>query len=105
MLKGQKITIFTDHKNLTYPSTDFASDQVLRQRLIIDEYGANLVYIKGAHNVVANTLSRLDMGADVPMRVLKGKKLPEAFLNRRVYSNLSEDFPHLTGQDRRRTEK
>ena len=93
MLKGQKITIYTDHKNLTYPNTDFSSDRVLRQRLTIDEYGAKLVYIKGSHNIVADALSRLDMGADIPMTKIKGKKLPEMFLNRRVYSNLSNDFP------------
>ena len=93
MLKGQKITFFTDHKNLTYPSTDFSSDRVLSQRLTIDEYGAKLVYIKGKRNIVADALSRLDMGADIPEQDFRGKKLPEVFLNRRIYSNLSDDFP------------
>lgn len=62
MLKGQRIMIYTDHKNLTYACTDHTSDRVLRQRLIIDEYGANLVYVKGEHNVMADAPSRLDMG-------------------------------------------
>ena len=91
ILKGQKITIYTNHKNLTYPNTD-SSDRVLRQRLTIDEYGAKLVYIKCSHNIVVDALTRLDMGAEVLMTKVKGKKLPEMFLNRTVHSNLSEDF-------------
>ena len=42
VLLGQEIRIYTDHKNLTYPSTDFASDRILRQRLVIEEFGAKL---------------------------------------------------------------
>ena len=80
MLLGQKITVFTDHKNLTYPSTDFSSDRVLRQRLTVDEFGAKLVYVKGVNNVVADALSRI---------VVRNKRLPEVFLSRQVYANLS----------------
>ena len=93
MLKGQKIKIFTDHKNLTYPSTDFQSDRVLRQRLLIDEFGAEIIYIKGESNVVADALSRLETGAVIPMQVQNEHKIPEAILNRRVYKNLCDDFP------------
>ena len=93
LLKGQRITIYTDHKNLTYACTDHTSDRVLRQRLTIDEYGANVVYVKGVNNVVADALSRLQMGANVPMVKCKGKQLPEVFLNRKVYTDLSSDFP------------
>lgn len=63
LLKGQKIKIFADHKNLTYPSTDFQSDRVLRQRLLIDEFGAEIVYVKGESNVVTDALSLLETGA------------------------------------------
>ena len=32
ILLGNKIIIYTDHKNLTYPSTNYMSDRVLQQR-------------------------------------------------------------------------
>ena len=64
MLLGQEIRIYTDHKNLTYPSTDFARDRILRQRLVSEEYGAELVYVPGDNNIVADTLSRNDTAAE-----------------------------------------
>ena len=33
----------------------------MRWRLILEEFGPELKYIKGENNVVANTLSRLEM--------------------------------------------
>jgi transposase InsO family protein len=59
MLLGHQIVIKTDHKNLVHPNSHHASDRVLRQRLLIEEYGAELVYIKGETNVIADTLSRV----------------------------------------------
>ena len=58
-LMGQKIKIFTDHKNLTYKN--FNTERVLRWRLIIEEFNPELVYLPGEQNVVADALSRLDM--------------------------------------------
>lgn len=55
-LLGHKITIFTDHKNLAFDN--FTTDRVRRWRLIVEEYGPKLEYIKGCKNVVADTLSR-----------------------------------------------
>ena len=56
---GHDITVYTDHLNLTYDNTEYNSDRVLRQRLILEEYGVCLVYIKGCSNVVADAHSRL----------------------------------------------
>jgi hypothetical protein len=39
-------------------------DRVMRWRLIIEEYGPELKYIKGERNVVADALSCLDMSSD-----------------------------------------
>lgn len=33
------------------------------------------------------------MGVKIPMTKCKGKHLPEVFLNRKIYSDLSSDFP------------
>ena len=38
ILMGNKIVVYTDHKNLTYPNSNYSSDRVLRQRLLIEEY-------------------------------------------------------------------
>ncbi len=59
MLLGNRIIIKTDHKNLIHPNSQHASDRVLRQRLLIEEYGAELEYIKGEQNVIADALSRV----------------------------------------------
>ena len=36
------------------------SDQVYRWRLLLEEYGPTIVYIKGIHNTVAGSISWLD---------------------------------------------
>ncbi|POM79318.1 Retrovirus Polyprotein [Phytophthora palmivora] len=57
MLFGQRITVFTDHKNLS--CSNFTSGRVMRWRLIIEEFGPIIRYIKGAVNTAADALSRL----------------------------------------------
>ena len=57
ILLGQQIEVFTDHKNLVYKT--FNTERVMRWRLIIEEYGPKLTYIKGESNVVADALSRM----------------------------------------------
>ena len=59
ILLGQQITVFTDHKNLT--CTNFNTERVMRWRLVLEEFGPDLQYIKGENNVVADALSRLDI--------------------------------------------
>jgi hypothetical protein len=59
ILLGYEIRVYTDHKNLTYKK--FNSDRVMRWRLLIEEYGADLTYVKGDKNIVADALSRLEL--------------------------------------------
>ena len=59
ILLGHKIEVFTDHKNLTYQQ--FNTERVMRWRLLLEEFGPTLTYIKGEHNIVADALSRLDL--------------------------------------------
>ena len=50
MLLEQIIQVWIDHKNFTYDDTDFSSDRILRQRLVIDEFGAQINFISGVTN-------------------------------------------------------
>ena len=45
ILLGHQITVYTDHKNLTYDF--FNTERVMRWRLILEEFGPELKYIKG----------------------------------------------------------
>ena len=58
ILLGHQIMIYTDHKNLTH--TFFNTECVMCWRLILEEFGPELKYIKGKNNVVADVLSRLE---------------------------------------------
>jgi hypothetical protein len=57
ILLGQKIQVFTDHKNLTMKN--FNTQRVMRWRLVLEEYGVDVIWLKGEHNVAADALSRL----------------------------------------------
>ena len=59
ILLGQKLIIHTDHKNLTYEK--HVSDRVMRWHLFLEEYGPDIRYIKGEHNIIADALSWLDI--------------------------------------------
>jgi hypothetical protein len=60
MLWGQLITVFTDHKNLIRDALGLTLDQVYQWRLLLEEYGPKIVYIKGIHNTVGDAISRLE---------------------------------------------
>jgi hypothetical protein len=60
MLWGQQLIVYTDHQNLMRDALGLTSDRVYRWRLILEEYGPEIVYIKGIDNTVADAISRLD---------------------------------------------
>lgn len=57
ILLGHIVKVYTDHKNLTY--ANFNTERVMRWRLILEEYGPELIYLPGDKNIVADALSRL----------------------------------------------
>ena len=59
ILLGRQITVYTDQKNLTYKM--FNTERVMRWRLILEEFGPELKYIKVENNVVFDALYRLEM--------------------------------------------
>ncbi len=51
-----------DHNNLMQDALGLTSDRVYRWRLLLEEFGPTIVYIKGIHNTVAYAISQLDYG-------------------------------------------
>ena len=88
ILYGHIIRVYTDHKNLTHPNTESASQRVMRWRLLMEEFGVELIYIKGEHNVAADALSRL------PRREVDDSELDNSIMEfLENYEVCTEDFP------------
>jgi hypothetical protein len=62
---GPKHKVFTDHANLMRDALGLTSDQVCRWRLLLEEYRPKIIYIKGIHNTVADTVLRLECDPSV----------------------------------------
>ena len=63
ILCGQRTKVYTGHKNLIKDALGLTSDHVYQWRLLFEEYGPEIVHIKGIHNTVADAISRLDFGS------------------------------------------
>ena len=70
MLWGQRLKVYTDHKNLVRDALGLTCDRVYRWRLLLEEYGPEIVYIKGEDNVVADAISRLEYDPEVNVKSL-----------------------------------
>ena len=58
---GTKLKVYTDYKTLIQDALGLTSDRVYRWRLLLEEYGPEVVHIKGEQNAVADAISRLDI--------------------------------------------
>jgi hypothetical protein len=65
MLWGQNIKVFTDHANLMRDALGLTLDRVYQWSLLLEEYGLEIVYIKGIHNTMADTVPRLEYDPSV----------------------------------------
>ena len=70
MLWGQKIRVYTHHQHFVRDALGLTSDRVYRWRLILEEYGPEIVYIPGVTNVVADAMSRLGYDTSVNTRII-----------------------------------
>ena len=92
---GQDITACTDHENLTHKV--FNAERVMRWRLLVEEFGPKLVYVKGDTNVVADALSGLHMepapkspSDESALETPDHRLLAESFLQEEIPDDLSE---------------
>ena len=94
ILLGHKIIVHTDHKNLV--CKNFNTERVMRWRLVIEEFGPELRYIKGTHNIVADALSRLDMMSSEEHADNYASEFMQAECfasTRRTYQTIPKEFP------------
>ena len=68
MLWGQKIRVYTDHKNLVRDALGLTSNRVFHWRLTLEEYNPEIIYIKGVDNTVADAISRLEYDPSVNVK-------------------------------------
>jgi hypothetical protein len=83
MLWGQLIKVFTDHANLMRDALGLTLDRVHRWRLLLEEYGPKIVYIKGIHNTMADAVLQLEYDPSV-------NKTAESFHTTKVRDNSSQ---------------
>ena len=60
MLWGQPIKVYTDHRNLIRDDIGLTFDWVYQWRLLLEEYGPEIVYITCIHNTIADAISRFE---------------------------------------------
>ena len=72
------IFLYKDHKNLTFEN--FTTGIALRWRLMLEEYGPEIKYIKGSDNDAEDPLSRLPLlNSDVTESDTTRKNLSESY--------------------------
>jgi hypothetical protein len=54
---GAKIKVYTDHKNFTQDALGLTLDRVYHWQLLLEEFAPEIVYTKGIHNTVTDTIS------------------------------------------------
>jgi hypothetical protein len=65
MLWGQPTKVLNDHTNLMRDALSLTSDQVYQWRILLEDYGPKIVYIKVIHNTIADATSQLEYDPSV----------------------------------------
>ena len=100
ILWGQRIKVYTDHKNLIRDALGLTSNRVYRWRLLLEEYAPEIVYIKGLHNTVVYAIS--DLSITQKSTWLMNRVLPT--LRYSVRANVGKASQHYGVLTMRRTQ-
>jgi RNase H-like domain found in reverse transcriptase len=102
---GQRIEIHTDHKNLT--CKNFNTERVMRWQLLLEEYGPELIYIKGENNIIANALSGLELVEEPNTEELSKEQVASLFTGDIREFDLPTDYPlsYAEIQEKQRTDR
>ncbi len=100
MLWGQSIKVYTNHANLIRDALGMTLDCVYQWRLLLEEYGPKVVYIKGIHNTIADTISRLEYDPSVNRtaenyHMTKVKKRSSKHCQRQSWMTVSKHWCNL----------
>ena len=89
IIYGCEILIHCNRKNITNAETKHTNLRILRQRITFDQdYGATFIHLAGEQNTGADSLSRLPMNGDVPVKLLN-----EIYAVDELNSDDNFDFP------------
>jgi hypothetical protein len=64
----QNTKVFTDHVNLMIDALGLTSERVFQWRILLEENGPKIFYIKGIHNSVADAVLRLEYDPSINQR-------------------------------------
>jgi len=103
ILLGHQVVVHTDHKNLT--CKNFNTERVMRWRLILEEFGPDLHYIKGERNIVADALSRLGMVKDPITESMPVQQVSELYAVDENEALFPKDYPLSYAEIRHRQER
>ena len=81
MLWGQRLKVFTDHKNLVRDALGLTCNRVYQWHLLLEEYGPEIVYIKGEDNIVADAISRLEYDPEINVKSIDSTRSCYALVN------------------------
>ena len=59
MLLDTNVTVYTDHRNLTYALTKFCTQCIFHWHLLLEEFSATFCYKTSDTNFIADVLSRV----------------------------------------------
>jgi hypothetical protein len=90
-LLGHRIVVHTDHKNLT--CVNFNTERVMQWRLLLEEYGPELQYIKGKNNIVADALSPLGMVKEPITETLATEQAATLYAGDETEFDFPAEFP------------
>ena len=66
ILHGHKIKVHIAYKHPGRKNSTATLQRAMRWRVLLEEFGPEIVYIKGVHNTVADAISRLDIASEAP---------------------------------------